>query len=435
MLLALISVGVGLFIGVARKGRFRNLTRARVRVPYVLLPGLGIPLLYGVFSEPLPLAMSVISLISLLAFVVTNLHLVGIVIVGIGIMMNLVPLLANQAMPVRPNALVEANLAEPGQQVTLRGALELQDDDTFAPWLGDTIPLPETRQVLSFGDLVILVGLGDLTTNLLVRRHRRPKQLPRGAESLVAALAAAPMPFEDAMSTDLIQTPLPRRRPSVPIEIDLTEHQPEPEPVEIDLTERQPEPREIDLSAAALTDDGFTPGASVFDNVEASAEPASVAVDQHEYVAQPTASVFDDEALRDEALIAGAELTFRYRDELAPDVDLTEAPSAATSSDTGDSDERLLPARSVLDQLLARLDRDEGFFLPDTSIEADDPRLDDVRDDAESEADLVLDDYEPDLVDDEEAQLALFAPPERPDRDRVQLSLDELFDTEPGSRR
>ena len=524
MLLASVAVCVGLLIGLVRKGRFRNLGRARVRMPYLLLVGLGIPLVHEALAEPQTFAVSVASLVALLAFAAVNVHLVGIVVISIGIVMNLVPLVTNGAMPVRAGALVEADLVEAGQSFELQGARELQDGATFAGWLGDTIPLPATRQVLSFGDLVILVGLGDLTTNLLVRRHRRRKSLPRGADALVAALESAPMPLEDAMVTELVGTPVPRRRAAPPIEIDLTEPAPadeplEPQPAALDLTEPapadeplepqpaaldvtepapadeplEPQPAALDLTEPApadeppraavpevepaladvdLVDDHIHAGTSVFDLDPLADEPRPARVDPV-YVPTASASVFDDQGpvdltdltepepvdpepidLTEPEPIDLTDLTEPVDpepidlidltepvdpepidltepvDPVDPEpVDLTEAEPAKTAENATKAVSSS-PARSVLDQLLAQLDRGEGFFLPDVGALDDGPWHDELM--ASRDTTPPSDDGDPipeiDLAADEiDLDADLFASRPPSSRAPAQLSLDDLF--------
>jgi hypothetical protein len=58
------------------------------------------------------------------------------------------------------------------ERVTLSGPYELGDADTSLAVLGDTIPLSFAKQVMSFGDLIILVGITDVLANLLTRRRR-----------------------------------------------------------------------------------------------------------------------------------------------------------------------------------------------------------------------------------------------------------------------
>ena len=114
------------------------------------------------------------SLVMALAFAFRNIRLAGMAVVSVGIIANLVPLVLNGATPVRPEALVEAGMVDAADldRVTLSGPYELSDADTSLASLGDTIPLSFAKQVVSFGDLIILVGIADVLANLLARRRQ-----------------------------------------------------------------------------------------------------------------------------------------------------------------------------------------------------------------------------------------------------------------------
>ena len=109
-----------------------------------------------------------------LAFAFRNIRLAGMAVVSVGIIANLAPLVLNGATPVRPEALVEAGMVDAAdlEQVTLPGPYELSDADTSLASLGDTIPLSFSKQVVSFGDLIILVGIANVLANLPARRRR-----------------------------------------------------------------------------------------------------------------------------------------------------------------------------------------------------------------------------------------------------------------------
>ena len=114
-----------------------------------------------------------------LAFAFRNIRLAGMAVVSVGIIANLVPIVLNGATPVRPEALVEAGMVDAADldRVTLSGPYELSDADTSLASLGDTIPLPFAKQVVSFGDLIILVGIADVLANLLARRRHPAEPL------------------------------------------------------------------------------------------------------------------------------------------------------------------------------------------------------------------------------------------------------------------
>lgn len=176
-----LAIIIGLVVGAARNGHLRAVAGARI----VSLPLFVIAVVISVtvdrFDLPGPGWWALAGLVAALAFVVRNLMLVGMAVIGVGVIANLVPIALNGATPVRADALVEAGMIQADEidRVVLSGPREIADDDTVLGWLGDTIPLAFADQVVSFGDLIILVGVADLIANLMVRRRRR--RLPKSA--------------------------------------------------------------------------------------------------------------------------------------------------------------------------------------------------------------------------------------------------------------
>lgn len=178
MVLAII---IGLVVGIARRGRLRAVAGTRIVSLPLFVVAVAIGVIVDRFDVGAPGWWAVAGLIAALAFVVRNLLLVGMAVIGVGIIANLAPIALNGATPVRAEALVEAGMIEADEidRVVLSGPREIADDDTAVAWLGDTIPLSIADQVVSFGDLIILVGVADVVANLLVRRRRR--RLPTSA--------------------------------------------------------------------------------------------------------------------------------------------------------------------------------------------------------------------------------------------------------------
>lgn len=109
----------------------------------------------------------------LMAFAAANLHLTGMGVVVVGLGLNVVPIVANGATPVRASALVEAGLVDPEEVdgVELRGSRHVEDDGDVLAELGDIVPLPAADRVVSFGDLVLAVGTADVVAHLSRRRR------------------------------------------------------------------------------------------------------------------------------------------------------------------------------------------------------------------------------------------------------------------------
>ncbi|RMH75985.1 MAG: hypothetical protein D6683_10610, partial [Actinomyces sp.] len=183
----LIALAVGLVAGLVRGGRLDALSGLRLRALPLLVVALVAGTVVDLVDVPRPGWWALVGLVAGLAFVVANLRLVGMTVVAVGLVVNLVPVLVEGATPVRGDALVAAGIVDAGQldRVELRGARVLADDDTRLEILGDVIPVPALHQVLSFGDLIVLVGLADVVANAL--RRRRPRRLPRGGAASLRA--------------------------------------------------------------------------------------------------------------------------------------------------------------------------------------------------------------------------------------------------------
>lgn len=197
-----VAILIGLVAGALRRGRVASLTRTRLRRPLLLAVAVGGAVGADVLDLPAPAVFAFVGLLSGIAFSASNLLIPGMAVIGIGVAANLVPVALNGAMPVRADALVEADIVEPAdvELVELRGARELADSDTLLELMGDVIPVPPFEQVISFGDLIVLVGLADVVTNLM--RARRPLRLPRGSAATLSALGWE-MPPDDDIFIDL----------------------------------------------------------------------------------------------------------------------------------------------------------------------------------------------------------------------------------------
>ena len=183
-----VAIAIGLFAGALRRGRIASLAQTRLRHPWLLAVALACSVAVDFVDPPAPMFWAVLGLIAGLVFAGTNLLVVGMAVIGVGIALNLIPVMVNGSMPVRGDALVDAEIvaAEDLDRVELRGARELADQTTSLEILGDVIPVPSLGQVMSFGDLIVLVGLADVVHNLM--RQRRPRRFPRGTDATLAAL-------------------------------------------------------------------------------------------------------------------------------------------------------------------------------------------------------------------------------------------------------
>jgi hypothetical protein len=169
-------------LGVTRGGSLDALGATRLRWAWLLAAGLAAQVAAQLWAppwlRPWGLFVVVVSNLAIVVFIAVNRHLPGLLLADLGLVLNLAVIVANGAMPVSAAAARSAGLGAPGP-----GELrhEVLDEDTALPWLGDVIPEPGLREVLSVGDLLLAAGIAHLvyarTTSSAVRdRGRRAKE-------------------------------------------------------------------------------------------------------------------------------------------------------------------------------------------------------------------------------------------------------------------
>ena len=169
MRFTLLAVAAGLGIGLLAGGRLSRLGSRSLRLWPLLMGGLGAQLLSAEVGGGASFALLVASYALLAGFAAANVVVVGMWLVGLGIGLNLVVIGLNGGMPVRESALRAAGALDPDVPVELESAskhhLERPSDRLVA--LGDIIPVRPLGEVVSFGDVVMAVGVADVVVNLL----------------------------------------------------------------------------------------------------------------------------------------------------------------------------------------------------------------------------------------------------------------------------
>ncbi len=170
MLVYAIAIVVAVLIVPLTGGQFRQLGRIRLRRVWLLFAGLGLQILLEVVNLPrarfddVGLALLLASYVLIIGFGLSNLLLTGMGVITVGIAMNAFVIALNQGMPYK---VPEGTKAE----TTVKHRPQKPDD--VLPQLGDYIALGSPVDAsISFGDLVIAVGLIDLT----YRASRRPRR-------------------------------------------------------------------------------------------------------------------------------------------------------------------------------------------------------------------------------------------------------------------
>jgi hypothetical protein len=172
MLVYVVAIAVALLIVPLTGGSFNQLARLNLRRPWLLFAGLALQIVLEFVDLPraryddVGLAILLASYVLIIGFGLSNLMITGMAVITVGIAMNAFVIALNQGMPYR---VPEGVVAE----TTVKHRPETSDD--VLPQLGDYIVLDSpVNTSISFGDLVIAVGLVDLTFRGS-RRSRRSR--------------------------------------------------------------------------------------------------------------------------------------------------------------------------------------------------------------------------------------------------------------------
>jgi Family of unknown function (DUF5317) len=175
---AAVALAVPLITG----GSWARLASVRWNQAGLLALGVGIQvaLEFIDFTEStraLGLGLLVASYVLILGFVGANLIQTGMAIVALGLLANAVTITVNDGMPV-DTVWSDQRI----EHTALRHAYSPTDDDLR--WLSAIVPVPGVREMVSFADLVVLVGIADVAFHASRKLRRTPKVatvLPRGS--------------------------------------------------------------------------------------------------------------------------------------------------------------------------------------------------------------------------------------------------------------
>ena len=173
-----VALVAGVVIGFATGGRPSNVARRPLELVSLLALSAALQVVAELVELPetAALSMVLVSYVGLSAFAVANIRLVGMPVVLVGLLCNLTVISLNRGMPVEADAIVAAHAAERDELATIDfGAKRhIATDDDMATFLGDIIPVRPSREVLSFGDLILAFGIADVIFRLLKPpAHRR----------------------------------------------------------------------------------------------------------------------------------------------------------------------------------------------------------------------------------------------------------------------
>jgi hypothetical protein len=178
LLIAVLATGVGLALG----GHPRGLARLRLRLPVLLVLAAAVQVIGILLPEPAtPLRWAALTATALLTggFVLANLAVPGVALIGLGLALNTLVIGLNGGMPVRPTSAEHAGV---DWALAVGDPLHVSGVGARLGWLGDVVPVlnPLHREVVSVGDLLVAAGVGLLVvTALTAHRPQAQKRLER----------------------------------------------------------------------------------------------------------------------------------------------------------------------------------------------------------------------------------------------------------------
>jgi len=170
-----IAVVVALLVPAATRGSYRRLLEVEWHWGILLFAGLALQIYLDYVGMPrtrwhdIGFGLLIASYVLIIGFIGRNLVLRGMGVVLIGVLCNFVVIAANQGMPVDvPAAWANEEWMQPSVKH------HPQQTDDRLRFLSDIIVLREPFDaVLSFGDLILAVGLADVAFH--ASRRRRPR--------------------------------------------------------------------------------------------------------------------------------------------------------------------------------------------------------------------------------------------------------------------
>ncbi len=164
-------------------GRLTALADVRARFAWMLVVALGlqaISLNAPGIPEGLRPVLQLASYPVAGVFVVANRRMPGMLLIGLGALLNVTAMSVNGGvMPASPSALVAAGLPLRNESYVNSGLVE----DAKLPFLGDVFAIPEPlplHNVFSVGDICIGLGVVVAMHGLCGSRLPRPRPRPRG---------------------------------------------------------------------------------------------------------------------------------------------------------------------------------------------------------------------------------------------------------------
>ena len=178
---------IAVLVGVVarlRGGSVNDLAETTFRWTPVLVGGLVLQIVF-IYWEPDwlgeagGLAVVLASNAAVAVWLFANKALPGLTLAGAGMALNVLVIAVNGAMPVLERSARTAGVTRSLEDASFKH--EPLDDGTALPWLGDAIPVPPFKEVLSVGDVVLALGLARVVDARMMA-HRKPRHSVDAAE-------------------------------------------------------------------------------------------------------------------------------------------------------------------------------------------------------------------------------------------------------------
>ena len=211
-----VTVVVAALVVAITFGSFGQLAKIQVKAVWLLLTGLVIQIVVTFVGIPqhlydsLGFGLIMFSYVLILAFCFVNIGIRGIGLITIGVAMNALVIGLNQGMPTRDQPITTASGRHIKKPIEPDVKHRPERSSDLLPFLSDIIwlPAPFDDEAISFGDLILAVGICELAYYASRRRYTRGGPRPEGEP----ADAAEPAPdttvaVDDGGSTEVVEVP------------------------------------------------------------------------------------------------------------------------------------------------------------------------------------------------------------------------------------
>ncbi|HHV99420.1 MAG TPA: DUF5317 domain-containing protein [Clostridiaceae bacterium] len=183
-MLYILTVCLGIIIGLIMKGRISNLAEIKIKKVWLIILAFliqAVARIIGAKGIQMPAESAIVIQLAVFLLMAAcfwfNRYYSGMVFIGIGYLMNTVVMAANGGrMPVSEKVLAATSISHFIDNIKTGKDIKhvIMNSGTKMKFLADIIPIPgflgSMMQVVSIGDLVILVGIFILTVELVTGR-------------------------------------------------------------------------------------------------------------------------------------------------------------------------------------------------------------------------------------------------------------------------